>query len=163
MKKILLTASFILASFVGVQAQGLENNALGIRLGDGDGFGTEISYQRLLSSKNRLEIDLGIESGKNFDGFKATGIYQWVWNIDGGFHWYAGPGAGVGTVDFDNDNDRFRNDNSETFLFVAGQVGIEYDFDIPIQLSLDVRPEFYFGDLRDGSDFNIALGIRYKW
>jgi hypothetical protein len=25
-------------------------------------------------------------------------LYQWVWNIDGGFNWYAGVGGGLGTL-----------------------------------------------------------------
>jgi hypothetical protein len=30
------------------------------------------------------------------NAIKLTGLYQWVWNIDGGFNWYAGVGGGVG-------------------------------------------------------------------
>lgn len=165
MKNILLTAVLIVAATITAQAQDISKNALGIRLGDGDGFGTEISYQRALGGNNRLEIDLGIESGDNFDGFKATGVYQWVWQIDGGFNWYAGVGGGLGSISLDNDFARRNNinDDSETFIFAAGQVGIEYNFDIPIQIALDVRPEFYFGDIRDGSEFDVALSIRYRF
>ncbi|MEE2802801.1 MAG: hypothetical protein VX550_11530 [Bacteroidota bacterium] len=162
MKRIFLIFGLLVSGLI--SAQEISNNAIGIRAGDGDGFGTEISYQRYLGGNNRLEIDLGIESGNNFDGFKASGIYHWVWNIDGGFNWYAGPGAGIAFIDLDDDfpgRDRF--DDSETSLFVGGQVGIEYNFDIPLILSLDVRPEFYFGDFRDGNDFDVALGIRYQF
>jgi hypothetical protein len=46
----------------------------------------------------------------------------------------------------------------------AGNLGIEYNFDIPLMLSLDIRPELYFGD-DFGNDFgpDIALGIRYQF
>lgn len=130
-----------------------------MRIGDGDGFGTVISYQRALGGTNRLEVDLGIRSGDNYDGFRLTGIYQWVWNIDGGFNWYAGVVGGVANYDYD---DRFDID-SETFIYAAGQVGIEYNFDIPLLISLDTRPTIGFGDFNNDFDFDIAIGIRYQF
>jgi len=161
MKKVfLLTLTFIGLVF-SVSAQDISENAIGLRLGDSDGFGAEISYQRALGGNNRLEVDLGIRSGNDFDGFKATGLYQWVWNIEGGFNWYAGAGGGLGSYSYDDVPDGF--DDSETFVFVAGDVGIEYNFDIPLLLSLDIRPELGFGDFRDDLDFDIALGIRYQF
>jgi hypothetical protein len=54
-------------------------------------------------------------------------------------------------------------------LLAAGDVGIEYNFDIPLQLALDFRPELYFGDNRKDFDNydsfgpDIALSIRYRW
>ncbi|MBR9913712.1 MAG: hypothetical protein GYB32_02605 [Algicola sp.] len=161
MKRILLVAIAFIGFTTLTNAQDIADNAIGVRLGDSDGFGAEISYQRGLGDNNRLELDLGLRSGKNYDGFKLTGLYQWVWNIDGGFNWFAGAGGGVGSYSFDNVPDGF--DDSETFLFVAGDIGIEYNFDIPLQLALDARPELGFGDYRDDLDFDIALAIRYRF
>lgn len=146
-------------------AQEISKNAIGLRFGDGDGFGTEISYQRGLGDNNRLELDLGIETGDRFDAFKLTGVYQWLWNIEGGFNWYAGVGGGLGSIDFDDDfPGRDRNDDdSEIFILAAGQVGIEYNFDFPLLISLDVRPEIYFADYRDDLELDIALGVRYQF
>ncbi len=156
-KLFLLTIAFI--GFTALSsAQDISPNAIGLRLGDSDGFGAEISYQRALGDNNRLEFDLGWRSGNTFDGFKLAGLYQWVWNIDGGFNWYAGVGGGVGSYNFD-DNDL----DDETFLFAAGDIGIEYDFDIPLLISLDFRPELGFGTYTDDLDFDIALGIRYQF
>jgi hypothetical protein len=89
---------------------------------------------------------------------KLTGLYHWVWQLDGNFNWYAGPGAGIASYDFDDN----RIDD-ETFIFLAGNVGIEYNFDIPLLLSLDFRPELGFGNFNDDLDFDIALGIRYQF
>ncbi len=165
MKKVLITFALILGATAFTQAQTISENAIGLRIGDGDGLGTEISYQRALGGNNRLEVDLGLETGKRFDAFKLTGVYQWLWNIEGGFNWYAGVGGGLGSIDFDDDfPGRDRNDDdSEVFIFAAGQVGIEYDFDFPLILSLDVRPEIYFADYRDDLELDIALGIRYQF
>jgi len=161
MKKIFITLALVIGGFALTNAQTIAKNAIGLRLGDNDGFGGEISYQRGLGDNNRLELDLGIRSGNNYDGFKLAGLYQWVWNIDGGFNWYAGAGGGVGNYSYDLPAP-FK-DESETFLFLAGDIGIEYNFDIPLLISLDARPELGFGDFRDDLDFDIALGLRYQF
>jgi hypothetical protein len=33
-------------------------------------------------------------------------LYQWVWNIDGGFNWYAGVGGGVGNYSHNFNGDK---------------------------------------------------------
>lgn len=162
MKKIILVASLIIGLSFSAQAQNSSKNALGLRLGDNDGFGGELSYQRKLSGNNRLEFDLGWRNSNNVDAIKLVGLYQWVWNIDGGFNWYAGVGGGVGTWSYDNNN----NSDNGAYALVAGDLGIEYNFDVPIQLSLDFRPEIYFNsdDFReDNFGPDIALGIRYRF
>ncbi|OAB77948.1 hypothetical protein [Cochleicola gelatinilyticus] len=166
MKKILVILLVLTAFTFEAQAQEISKNAIGLRLGDSDGFGTEINYQRAVgTNNNRLEFGLGWRSNNDFDAYKLVGLYQWVWNIDGGFNWYAGPGAGIAQVDFDDrffpNDDRF--DDTETYIFLAGDVGIEYNFDFPLLLSLDFRPEFGFGDYNDDVDFDIALGVRYQF
>ena len=160
MKKLILSAFMLLGLAFSAQAQDISKNALGLRLGDNDGFGGEISYQRGLSKNNRLELDLGWRDGKDYNAFKLTGIYQWVWNIEGGFNWYAGVGGGVGSYSV-----KGPGDNSGTYFLAAGDLGIEYNFDIPLMLSLDIRPEFYFGDdfREDNFGPDIALGIRYQF
>ncbi|SDT06571.1 hypothetical protein SAMN04489797_3159 [Winogradskyella sediminis] len=160
MKKLFLLGVFALGFASFSSAQEIAENAIGLRLGDSDGFGTEITYQRALGDNNRLEVDLGWRSGDNYDGFKLAGLYQWVWNIEGGFNWYAGAGGGLGSYSYDNNAG---DDYSDTFVFVAGDVGIEYSFDFPLLLSLDFRPELGFGDYNDDLDFDIALGIRYQF
>jgi hypothetical protein len=159
MKKLVILCVCILGCTAFSQAQSISKNALGLRMGDSDGLGVEISYQRGLSEKNRLEFDLGWRDGKDYDAFKLSGLYQWVWNIDGGFNWYAGAGGGVGSWSTD-----IPGVDDGTFLFAAGDVGIEYNFDIPLLISLDVRPEIGFTDgFNDDLDFDIALGIRYQF
>lgn len=161
MKNKFLLLVVTLGFGLNVAAQEISKNAIGLRIGDNDGFGGEISFQRALGNNNRLELDLGIRSGNNYDGFKLTGLYQWVWQLEGDFNWYAGAGGGIGNYSYELPTPL--KDESETFLFAAGNVGIEYDFDIPIQLSLDVRPEIGFGDFRNDLDFDLALGVRYRF
>ena len=168
MKKIILSAIMLIGLAFTAQAQKISDNAIGLRLGDNDGFGGEISYQRALGDNNRLELDLGWRNrgnynnnGDDLNAIKLAALYQWVWNIDGGFNWYAGVGGGLGSWNHDyNDG----TSDSGTFAFAAGDVGIEYNFDIPLLISLDFRPEFggngYYEN-NYGSD--IALGVRFQF
>ncbi len=167
MKKVVVLVIMLIGLTFNAEAQNISKNALGLRVGDNDGFGGEISYQRGLATNNRLELDLGWRNSKNYDAMKLVGLYQWIWNIDGGFNWYAGVGAGIGSWSYNGPGDP--DPDGGTFLLAAGDIGIEYVFDIPLQLSLDLRPELYFGDNRsDFDDYNsfgpdIALGIRFTF
>ncbi len=156
----------VLLFFIGasLSAQNISNHALGLRLGDSDGFGAEISYQKSITSSNRIEVDLGWRDSRNYDAFKLAGLYQWVLPIEGGFNWYYGVGGGLGSVDFPTIPNN--NDVGGLFIFGAGNIGIEYNFDIPLVLSLDFRPELGlvgYDGFSDSFDFDIGLGIRYQF
>ena len=113
---------------------------------------TKISEMSIKYSNKIIEsVNSGMEKeeAKN-NAFKLTGLYQWVWNIDGGFNWFAGFGGGIG----DRSTDGF-------FVNADGVVGIEYDFDFPLLISLDFRQEFGLTGDYDGSD--IALSLRYQF
>ncbi|WP_430411746.1 outer membrane protein [Kordia sp.] len=139
-----------------LSAQQLSKNALGLRIGDNDGLGAEITYQRMLNESNRLEFDLGFRNSNDVEAFKLVGLYQWVRPLDGNFNWYLGAGAGVGSYSTPGDDG--------SFALVAGNAGIEYNFNIPLLLSLDVRPELSLDDTySDDVDFDIALGIKYQF
>jgi hypothetical protein len=162
MKKVIVSAVLFVGAVLSSQAQDISKNSIGLRLGDNDGFGAEISYQRRLTPINRLEFDLGWRNSDEVDAIKLAGMYQWIWNIDKGLNWYAGAGGGIGSWSYSNEGES----NDGTFVFISGNLGIEYQFDFPLQLTLDVRPEIYLlsGDYREtnfGPD--LALGIRYRF
>lgn len=148
MKKTLLIIGLIVAGAFSANAQEVSKNAIGIRFGENNGFGGEISYQRKLKDNNRLEIDLGFRKG---DAFKLTGLYQWVWQLENNFNWYAGAGAGVASA------------TGNSAVFGAGVVGVEYNFDIPLMISLDFRPEIGFSDFYDGFQSDFGLSLRYQF
>ncbi|NRD23721.1 hypothetical protein HNV10_10740 [Winogradskyella litoriviva] len=151
MKKLFLLSAIFIGFTTITFAQNIADNAIGLRIGDSDGFGTEITYQRALGDNNRLEVDLGWRNYSNEDGFKLAGIYQWIWPLEDRINWYAGAGGGLGSA-------------GSTFIFAAGDVGIEYDFNIPLLISLDFRPEINFGNApSDNLGFDIALSLRYQF
>lgn len=147
MKKIFLIITCLFVFALTTKAQEISENTIGLRLSGGEDFGAEISYQKALLENNRLEIGLGL--GDNFGNFKAVGLYQWVWNLEENFNWYAGFGGGLATT-------------SSTSIFGSGNIGIEYNFKVPILLSLDYRPEIgIIGDF--GLRSVVALAVRYQF
>ena len=170
MKKYAFLILAIAAMGWQANAQDISKNAIGLRIGDSDGFGPEVNYQRALGDNNRLELGLAWHSKSHWNALKLTGIYQWVWNIDGGFNWYAGPGVGAGFVSYDRyydyDHDYpypvNRKSNSDAYGFLTGDVGIEYNFKFPLLISLDLRPQFNLG-YHDDVTFDVGLGARYQF
>lgn len=159
----------ICTAFTSMYSQDIANHALGLRLGDSDGFGAEISYQKSIGRYTRAEFDFGWRDSREYDAFKLVGLFQWVHTIDGGLQWFYGFGGGLGSVNFEaqlnSNNEPFQPDGG-LFVFGAGDVGIEYNFDIPLLLSLDFRPEIGiigYGDFDARLNFDIALGVRYKF
>jgi len=158
MRKIVLLLAIVAGMFSAVNAQ-VDSKNIGLRFGGLSGYGAELSYQHPLGSSNRLEADLGW----NYYGLGLVGVYQWVWDLSAlqtGFNWYAGVGGGLGLYDYGYNG---ITRNSSFNLGVAGQVGIEYNFNIPLQLSLDYRPVFYFLGTGHFVSDGIALAVRYKF
>jgi hypothetical protein len=54
-------------------------------------------------------------------------------NIDGGFNWYAGVGGGVGSYS----RDYYDNRNYDSNCICSRRYRYEYNFDIPLLISLD--------------------------
>lgn len=156
MKKILLTvvAIFAMSTMANAQIQDL-----GARIGGGQGYGAELSTMWGLGG-NRLELDLGWGNHDHHSNLSLTGVYQWTGDIGSGFSWYAGFGARVAMWSWENG---YHNGDTDIALALVGQAGIEYNFSFPLQLTLDIRPNFW---LIPESSFHwgdIALGIRYRF
>ena len=151
MKKIILAAALILGFAVASSAQ---PRAIGVRIGNGG----EISYQHSMGS-NFLEVDGGLGLGLVDGVFNvgATGIYNFMISEFGnGFGFYAGPGAGVGLA---------LGEVNYLALSAAGMVGIEYNFNFPLQISLDFRQHIGIGFSGNGiwAPSSIGLGLRYQF
>lgn len=148
MKKIIVGLSLFIGTVYTVNAQDIADNAIGLRFGGGKGVGGEISYQKALGENNRLEVNLGLAN--EFTNFKAIGLYEWVWNIEEQFNWYAGFGGGIVSA-------------NGTGIYGAGIIGVEYDFNAPVLLSIDYRPEIGIAGGLDGLNSDIALSVRYQF
>lgn len=167
MKKIIIAivAIFVLGGTANAQWN------MGARINDGWGLGAEFSMQKLFSDANRLELDLGLTwwgDGAHYHNLytTVTGAYQWTFPIVAGLQWFVGPGAQIGLHQETWDNNKDLN-KTHIRLAAVGQVGIEYNFDFPLQLALDARPGIdLLGFGREAHDFwlySYAFSIRYRF
>jgi hypothetical protein len=152
-KAIISIITVVLLSFTGT-AQ-VEPHAIGLRFGGGNfGGGAELNYLHGFGDANRLELGLGLNSMEGGSYLNIAGIYQWVWELEQGFSWYAGPGAQLLMV------------KNASAILVGGEIGVEYNFntemDVPLQIGLDTRPMFNLGD-GEGFGWGVALSVRYTF
>jgi len=168
--KLIAFALFLITT--SLTAQEIANHSIGLRLGDSDGFGAEISYQKSIGRYNRIELNFGYRDSREYDGIKGVLVLQWVRNIGGGLNWYYGVGGGVGNANFEarpdpNNSNVSIQPEGGLFILAAGDLGVEYNFNnLPLLISLDIRPEIGivgYGDFDDRFDFDIGLGIRYQF
>lgn len=158
----LVFSGLLLSAVFSTTAQ-VNANAIGLRFnGDGRGNGVEVSYQHGFGDANRLELDFGGRSHKNWHHFGIFAGYHWVWNLTDGLNWYIGPGAGIGFY-----QSRFNYDDGVT-LAIGGQIGLEYDFNTmgaPILVSLDARPLWEVWEYYDyyAFGYGAALSVRYTF
>ena len=146
MKKIILIAAMALGFVVTAAAQ---PKAVGLRLG----YGVEATYQHNLGSSNFLEANLGLD---DFSILNLAATYNWMiakpqWTDRGEWGFYAGAGAAVG---FDQG----------PCIGAAGQVGLEYTFWFPLQLSVDIRPQLGLVNTKFGIwGWAPHLSVRYSF
>lgn len=157
MKKFLIIAALALGMTVAANAQ---PRAIGARFG----WATEVSYQHTMGGADFIEANLGTFG---FAGLQAGATYNFMiaqpqWTDRGEWGFYAGPGIALGTG--------FSKAYACNFG-VTGQVGLEYTFWFPLQLSVDLRPQigifagsnsvkFFTGGLYG---FAPALSVRYRF
>ncbi len=150
MKKILIIAALVLGFTAAASAQ---PRAIGIR----GGYGVELSYQHSMGGYDFIEADLGLNT---FNALNVAATYNFsLVQFGDGFNVYAGPGAALG-VGFGKEG--YFN------LGIAGQLGLEYIFPFPLQLSIDLRPQIGLGFVNKGVGLGFwgwypNLGIRYAF
>lgn len=156
MKKILMIAFSALCLAAVASAQ---PKALGGRIGN---YGLDISYENYVGgASDFLEFELGLDDAFSTSAFHFDGVYNFMiahptWTTQGQWGFYAGPGASVAV--WDNGKDE-----NVVYAGILGNVGLEYMFDIPLQLSVSLRPRIMFGDgkVRDNGLLTLGIGVRY--
>lgn len=163
MKRVIIISVLALAATV-TYAQ---PRAIGGRLGSG----LEVSYEHNVGgSENFHEANLGLA----FIGLGVDAAYSYnfmiaqpEWSSKGQWGFYAGPAANVGYSAWG----ALYSALGTAHIGVGGQIGLEYTFDFPLQLSLDLRPTlgvrfggghvgFYGGGLWG---FVPSLSVRYRF
>lgn len=160
MKKLIIA---IAISLFFASAASAQSKAIGIRGGFMNGAATEVSYQHWFLDPGFLEFDLGVNSNTHGSGFNLTGIYNWqlanpAWTAEGTWSVYAGPGVSLGTYCYS----KHQVDKRSVYFSITGQVGIEYTFRFPLNLSFDLRPMLTSGANGMHLWFVPAVSIRYS-
>ena len=165
MKKTLLIVIALLGLSLAAVAQ---LKAIGVRGGlFGPHFNGEISYEHWATLFDNdydfVEMDLGVFGG---NGFKATALYNFTFaqpefTDRGEWAFYAGPGVAVGYGTGINKNDE---KVSAPFVGLCAQLGLEYTFWFPLQLSADFRPSFMIpAFMNRGNWYGFAISARYAF
>ena len=173
MKKFLFSLMIMAVALTSAMAQ---PRTIGVRLGNAQ----EFSYQHGLGYENMFDISAGVENvWGQYRSVAATVMFDWIFNWGGNFSFYVGPGLGV-TYGFGTYWDDVEPSTSlldittkrRLGLLFGAQLGVEYAFDIPLTLSLDVRP---MGNVLSLFSFrgdpsylvsrlvNVGIGIRYRF
>lgn len=140
-------------------AANAQPRAIGGRIG---ALGTEVSYQHSLGS-NFIEANFGVDYWGR-PGVKAAALYNFVfarpaWTARGSWGLYAGPGLTLGYVDdlvsqtvkgtsiqgpdgslIVVPDTKVKGLHYGFMMALTGQIGLEYTFWFPLQLSVDIRP-----------------------
>ncbi len=146
MKRLIIIMVAVLCMAAVANAQ---PKALGLRAT----YGAELSYQHYAGGSNFWEFDAGL-----FDNLlDLVAIYDFSIAPVGPFNFYMGPGAFLATWAGPRPQDAHMN------VGLAGQIGLEYIFDIPLQISLDWRPCFNLMNGFAWAPYGAALGIRYAF
>ena len=170
MKKTLLIVIALLGLSLAAVAQ---PKAIGVRGGlFGPSFNGEISYEQWTSFLDNdydfIEVDLGVFGG---NGFKATALYnltlaQPEFTDRGEWGLYAGPGVSLG---YGTGTNKEGEKKSWPFIGFATQLGMEYTFWFPLQVSVDFRPTFLIPAFMNKTEENksrwygIAFSARYAF
>lgn len=149
MKKIIIAATLLLGFAAAAAAQ---PKSLGLRFA----LGAELSYQHNLDGANFVEANFGLNTFENFKSANVSAVYNFMiaqpnWTDRGEWGFYAGPGLAVGL-------------DESIRVGVAGQVGLEYTFWFPLQLSIDIRPQLGLVNKAFGIwGWYPNLGVRYRF
>ena len=160
MKRIFLVIFITISIVLSANSQ---PKSLGLRLGND----CQLSYEHNVGAgADFFEFDLGMQFYYGYAvGLNAAAAYNFMiaepnWSEKGRWGFYAGPAAKLGYVCVGG------------YLAVGAQVGLEYEFDFPLQLSIDIRP--VVGVALEGGGLSIygadailgalpCLSVRYRF
>ena len=132
------------------------HDGFGFRLGAGPDRSGEIalSWHKALGHY-RLETNLGWAQSDDWGYLNISTAFHFHWKIVKGLAWYVGPGINLGWYFGDY----------HFGLGVGAQLGIEYNFDFPIQFSIDIFPRYNILGATDavGLGGSGALSVRYRF
>jgi len=168
MKKIFTTMIVMLAVASVAFAQ---PRAIGGRIGWNY---EEFSYQHSIT--DGMYVDLTAGFGNLWSGgYQATDVtasFDWIFNIKGIWNWFVGPAAGIG-YGYGSSYRYYSGYDGHPYmpfrLNVGGQIGFEWQFGIPLNLTVDWRPMVNVLGFANPAYpkwnglYNVGVGLRYRF
>ena len=159
MKTILVTFCMLICFYTAFSqtdnSTSTYDRAIGIKFPGG----FAISYKQFLKDNQNVEGEAMFIT----NGFRAVGLYEWNWDIQGinGLRWYVGPGAHIG---FWNNDGSKKSNRSSAGIGIDGVIGLDYKFsDLPLNISLDWQPSVdVIGSTGTGLGYG-GIGVRYTF
>ncbi|MBQ8421723.1 MAG: hypothetical protein IJX11_05630 [Bacteroidales bacterium] len=166
MKRIILSIAILLGMAAMAAAQ---PRSAGLRIG---ATGLDAVYQHSITQNHFAEGNVGLDFGSDGrPGFRVSGTYNFIfarpaWTDQGTWAIYAGPGITLGGVSDKVTNTignvEYKFADSGFMFAIAAQVGLEYTFEFPLQLAVDLRPCFGI-HANDGKFRDSASGIELDY
>lgn len=149
MKRIQIILLLVLITGIYTNGFGQRKSANGYELGlrFGDTYGSNAAVDAMLPmGGNRIHADASFWD----DGITLAGLYNWQFPLGNNFWFYPGVGGVLNTF-------------GEFHLGVAGEVGAEYKFDIPLSIGIDWRPVIGIINAEGFHSDSFGLNVRYRF
>ncbi len=165
MRKLVLQFALLLGMMMavsGLNAQDYYKSAVGGRLG----YPLSLSFKYFLNESHAVEAYVGTRgwSGYRWTNVSAAYLVHKPLELDGveGLRWYFGGGASVYFWSFD-DSFLLDDDYNTTTIGAQAYLGLDYTFeDIPLNLTIDWVPTFFFNGFGNGFGGGYGtVGVRY--
>ena len=147
---LLIAFAFTAAPIAETKAQAVTDyeTAAGIRLG----WGFTGTLKHFINDAHAVEVMLNYRWGWSFyNQTRIVGLYQVHASLDDiidGLSWYWGGGA---LVAFESFSRIYSDRSTRTYFGVAGVIGLDFGVgDLPVNVSLDIMPNWTFGSRVDG-------------
>lgn len=148
-KTLIIVAIFFTAGTMQSNAQSV--GELGLRWGDVTGGDFALDGIVGLGQFSRIHANVSF-GGNGATDFGVDAIWDFIYRPLGGeaFQWYLGAGPFLGFGDIFS-------------LGVAGEIGLQYNFNFPMSLSIDYRPAFRLVEDTDFDAGGFGLNVRYRF
>lgn len=145
----------------------------------------EFSYQHSITDGTYLDLTAGLGNlwSGGFQAADVTAAFDWVFNIKGIWNWFVGPAAGVGFgygygysyysnrggYNVWGDYGHYDAPYMPFRLNIGGQIGFEWQFSIPLNLTVDWRPMVNVMSFVNphypkwNGLYNVGVGLRYRF
>ncbi len=153
MKKTTFIVAMLFFVFLGTNVYGQSyKSAVGARFG----YILTADYKKSVGENKYVDFYAGFYGGGGFHGGVALNINKPIEDVNN-LYWYYGAGVFFSAYKYNT----YDNDLS-TFYGVNAVIGLDYEFEeLPLDVSVDWMPGYYFGSYNGFGAYSGGLAVRY--